>query len=374
MKKVLHLIKEYKGNSGLINNYVKALPKDEFSSLVCYLKGEPDGRNELDSFAAGVRYLRLDGRKLKGLNPGLVYSLSKIMRSEGIDIVHCHRHKVTVIGTLAAAVAGVRDVISHVHGLNRTRSWGRRLTNRIILKRVGKIIAISESVRQDVLISNRGIDPSKVVTVRNGINLESVDSEALSRHEARSMLGVTDKGVIFGTVGRLVETKGHACLIEAFSEARRRMPEARLVVIGDGPLRGRLGKRADALGISKYVAFPGYRKDVLALLRGLDVFVFPSVAEGLGMALLEAMASALPTIASNVGGIPEVFGNSKCGMLVPAGDPGALAAAMEKIGSLGSAERKKMGDEARKRIEGSFTTEHMCAELKAVYESVVGKS
>lgn len=369
MKNVLHLIKEYRGNYPLLNEYVKALPRDRYSSTVCYLSGADDGKNMLGEIADEVLYLDIDKKNIRSLKPGLVLTLSGLMKSRKIDIVHCHRHRATVLGTCAAALSGVRNVISHVHGLDRTRSLNRYLTNWIIFKKVQKIIAVSESVRKDVIRTNRNLDPAKVVAVKNGIDTTTIDSVTTTRAEARSLLSVAGINIVFGTVGRLSATKGQSFLLEAFARVVQALPHSLLVIIGEGNLHRELEKKAEDLQIAQHMIFTGYRNDVHGLLRGFDVFVLPSVAEGLSIALLEAMASRLPVIASAVGGIPEVI-NQDCGILVPARDPASLAQAMKTIGSLSSERRALLGSSARKRIEEAFTTAIMHKSLRNVYDSL----
>ncbi len=123
MNKVLHLIKEYKKNYPLLNECIKALPQDHFQSIVCYLSGHPDGKNELESIASKVHYLGFNNKRLEHYRLDAIFSLYKILKEQNIDIVHCHRHKATVLGTIAATLAGIQNVIlmytvsiEHVHG------------------------------------------------------------------------------------------------------------------------------------------------------------------------------------------------------------------------------------------------------------------
>lgn len=369
VRKVLHLIKEYRGNYPLMNEYLKALPPDRYTSVVCYLSGADDGRNGLAEIAAEVRYLGFDKKQLRTLRPKVVLLLSRIMKSGEIDIVHCHRHKATVLGTLAAAAAGVPHVISHVHGLDRTRSLNRYLTNSVVFRRVARIIAVSESVRRDIIRTNRNLDPAKVITVRNGIDIAAIAGNTTPAADARALMWIPADSLVFGTVGRLTATKGQSYLLDAFARIIRIFPHAMLVIVGEGTLHADLKSQARDLGISRQVMLTGYRTDVHTLLRGFDVFVLPSVAEGLSIALLEAMACRLPVIASAVGGIPEVIDNA-CGILVPAKDPEALARAMESIGGLPAEEKALLGDASRKRVEESFTTDIMHKSLREVYDSL----
>jgi glycosyltransferase involved in cell wall biosynthesis len=364
--KILQLAKRYDGNRPLRNAMILGLDPERYQAKVCYLSGKPDGKNILDTCGLAI-YLDIDNpnkHKIKTL-----IMLKNILKNEKPDILHCHRHAASIFGVLAGITEKIR-VISHVHGLHRTRSLKRRITNRFILRHIDKIITVSDSVRHDVIETNWDIDTSKVVTVKNCIDLKMIDEIKISKMDARLKLGISD-GVVFGTVGRLVPTKGQAYLIEAFSRVQKKIPDSRLMIVGNGPLFKKLTKQAEELNISSTVLFTGFREDVLEIIRGVDVFVLPSLAEGLSIALLEAMASRLPIIASNVGGIPEVFGNSHCGRLVPPKDVTALSAAMIEIDMLDDNDKKDLGENGRKKIEEEFTVAVMVTKIQEVYESVL---
>jgi glycosyltransferase involved in cell wall biosynthesis len=364
---ILHLAKKYAGNRPLRNIMILGTDPERYKVKVCYLSGKPDGKNLLDRHGLSI-YLDVD-------NPGkhkirTTIMLRNCLKTERPDILHCHRHAASVFGILSKLTRKTK-IIAHVHGLGRTRSFKRRFTNWLLLRHVDKIITVSDSVRLDVINTNWNMDPAKVVTVRNSVDLEMIDKVKISKMDARLKLGIAEDEVVFGTVGRLVPTKGQSYLIDAFYEVQRKISNSRLVIIGDGPLFKKLNKRAEELNISSRVLFTGFREDVLELIRGLDVFVLPSLAEGLSIALLEAMASKLPVIASDVGGIPEVFVSSHCGRLVPPKDVSALSSAMIDIGSLTHEQKTLLGDSGRKRIEKEFTSHVMIRNLHAVYESML---
>jgi glycosyltransferase involved in cell wall biosynthesis len=373
LKKVLHLIKDYSGNNPLFNEYVKALPRDSCYSIVCYMSGSPDNKNRMEEAASEVLYLGFPKKELRRLHYGVLLALTGIIREKGVEVIYCQRHKATVLGVIAAMLSGVETVVSHVHGLDRARSFQRRFTNWLLFRRVKKIIAVSESVRRDVLGSNWRLDPAKVITVLNGIDFSLIDGVSLSRQEIRSRWGIEHDAFVFGTVGRLTETKGHACLLDAFASISGDMPQARLILVGDGKLRGKLEQKAGTLGVSSRVIFTGYREDAHALLRGFDIFVFPSLAEGLGVALIEAMASGLPVIASDVGGIPEVTGSVNCGRLVPPGDQASLASAMQEIARQDIEQRRVLGENGRTHVMKEFTTESMSKKIAEVFRMLTGK-
>ncbi|MFZ5998714.1 MAG: glycosyltransferase [Nitrospirota bacterium] len=366
--RVLHLVKQYKGNYPLRNAMILGLDPKRFEAKACYLSGTPDGKNELDRYGKAI-YLGIDNPARSKMHT--LRSLVKVIKTERPVVLHCHRHKATVFGVIASMIAGDIKVVSHVHGLGRTRSYKRRFFNFFILKRIEKVIAISESVRQDIIGTNWRLDGEKIAVVMNGIDLKKIDGTTTSKKNARMLLNVPENALVYGTVGRLITTKGQRYLLDAFAKVSITIPHARLVIIGEGPLERELKDKAQMLGISQSVLFLGYRNDVFDLLKALDIFVFPSLAEGLGLALLEAMAARLPIIASRVGGIPEVLDDGKYGVLVAPRDASELADSMITAGLLNEAQRKLAGDAARERVENTFTVEAMCKELVYAYESII---
>jgi glycosyltransferase involved in cell wall biosynthesis len=349
---------------------VLGLDSDKYDARVCYLSGRPDGKNVLDRYQKSI-YLETNADS-RTLSFSAINSIKNLLKQEMPAIIHCHRHRATNYGVLACkGIHGNTAIISHVHGLGRTRTLKRRMSNWYLFKYVYRIIAVSQGVRTDVLQSNWGIIPEKVDVLYNGINLEPIDSILTNKEQARTLIGASSDEMVFGSVGRLVPTKGHIYLIEAFEKVRKVFPNSRLVIIGEGPLSDELKEKARKTSASSQISFLGYRKDVLELLKGLDVFVFPSLAEGLGLALIEAMGSRIPAIASKAGGIPEAFGQNKCGILVPAKDINSLAEAMKEIAHLDQEKRKIMGNAARARIEEAFTTDTMSKGLMDIYESVI---
>lgn len=364
--KIFHIIRTYKGNNPLLNSMILGID-DRFDASACYLSGSPDGRNILDSHGKAT-YLDINIKKSKY---AIIFALSRFLKSTRPQILHCHKHKTTVLGTAAAIFSGIPYVISHVHGMNRTRTLLARFINWLLLKKATLIIGVSESVREDILKTNWGLSPEKVMTVWNGIDITPLDTISLNRKPARVKIGVPENEFLFGSVGRLAETKGHKYLLKAFAEIRGKCPDAKVVIIGEGPLRGELEEQTRELGIRQNILFLGFRSDVIELLPGFDVFVLPSIAEGLSLALLEAMASKLPVIASDAGGIPEVFGNEEIGRLIRSRDIAALGEAMIEMYSLDNGTKMQLGENARKRIESEFNIVFMCKKLGDVYTSLL---
>lgn len=371
MIKVLHLTKEYKGNYPLLNEYVKALPIDDYYSVVCYLSGQADGKDKLESIASKVIYLNFDKKKLKHFNPQVIFSLSKIMKKEKINIVHCHRHKATVIGTIAATLAGVPHVISTVHGTGRTRTLGRKITNWFLSKKVSRFIGVSEGVKEDLLKRNWGISEHQVVAIPNGLNYQPFLGP-ISREIARETISNGLQGkFLFGTIGRLTPKKNHSSLIDAIKIVLEKKSNIHLVIVGKGPLYEQLMQKVKSLNLKESITFTGFRTDIPVVLHSLDAFILPSrPGEGLPLALLEAMGAGLPVIASKIAGIMEVFDGVNIGRLIDPTNVEEIADTMVWLASLGEAERRELGLNAQRHAVSNYSAEIMAKKIRNLYESL----
>jgi len=370
--KVFVIACKYKSDYPLLNGMVLGLKPDEFDAKVCYLAGSPDGKNTLDRYG---KALYLENRQ-KVSWPKRLAALVGVLRKEKPDIIHCHRHQSVIYGLSAAFLARIRPaIISHVHGARRTRSLRRRLMNAFLFKRVDRVVAVSDGVKEDILETNFGLAPGKVSAVYNGIKTGAVDAGRVARERAREKLGIPEGVMVFGTVGRLVPKKRQALLIEAFAGVLETIPSARLVVVGDGPLREELEKKAMAAGISGSVKFLGFRRDVPELLPGFDAFVFTSRDEGLPLALLEAMDASLAAVATGACGVTEVYEKSEgpFGKLVLSVEPRRFAEAMIEVGLLSSDERRRLGENAARTVSKNYSIEAMCKGLESVYREVLSK-
>jgi glycosyltransferase involved in cell wall biosynthesis len=206
----------------------------------------------------------------------------------------------------------------------------------------------------------------------NGIDVQLYTDCSLIPEEARIRLGLPNKEVfVYGTVGRLAETKGQKILLEAFAEVYEKYPKSWLVIAGKGRLESELRAFAIELNIHERVLFLGYRTDIPAVLRACDVFVLPSIAEGLPGALLEAMATGIPVIASRVGGVPEILSSPSLGMMVSPSSLDELTTAMEGLCNMDEVERNGIGDLLRERVLEEFTKEKMTSTISREYLAVM---
>jgi len=366
MINVLLLVKRYSGNYPLLNEMAK-LDSSRFRCVVCYLGGENDGQNHLDG-AVKTYYLGLKKDEIGLWRPKAARRVAEVLDIEQIHVLNCHLQRTIAVGTAAARVSRRRPVvIATLHGLGSAASLQRKIGNWFLYRQLFKLVGVSDAVRDDLLQSNWGLAADKVVTVHNGIDPTPFLGD-LSRAVAReAVLPGGGEGCWFGTLGRLSEVKNQRTLLRAFARVAAVEPQARLLLAGRGELEGELTELSRSLGLENHVSFLGFRRDVAQILSALDVFVLPSLREGLPLSLMEAMCSSLPVLASRVGGIPELFGDIEMGTLVDPRDEVGLAEALLALARLPEGERRRLGSNARGRALAHFTSEEMTRKYATLY-------
>jgi glycosyltransferase involved in cell wall biosynthesis len=246
--------------------------------------------------------------------------------------------------------------------LLRPKQIAYRLLYRLTSRRVNGLIAVSDDVRSSILNRIGPLD-DKIVVIPNGIDVDRFGG-SVDRDEVRAELGLDRNAVVMVMVATFKEQKGHAYLIEAAGEVLPFHPEARILLIGDGGLRPEMERRVRAAQIADAVWFLGNRRDVARILAASDFFVLPSLWEGLSIALLEAMASGLPCIATTVSGTKQVIVPDVTGLLVSPGDTVALRDAM--LAMLADPEgARRMGGNGRRRVASEFSARKQTADLIA---------
>jgi glycosyltransferase involved in cell wall biosynthesis len=243
--------------------------------------------------------------------------------------------------------------------------WGRTvyLQQRLVEKFVDRYIAVSEAVAQQ-LCQTFKVPPHKIQVIHNSIPVDWYACEAHNSPKAKLSRGAERPIVL--TVARLDQQKGHSYLFEAISQVQ----DAIFVIAGDGPEKAELEAQAHKLGINDRVIFLGYQQNVPDLLAGCDLFVLPSLYEGLPLSVLEAMAAGKAVVATAVGGTPEAVLEGETGLLVPPGDPVALARAIQELLSNPSLLRK-MGAAGRQRVQREFSSATMVERTTHIYEDVL---
>ena len=317
--------------------------------------------------------LRAVGLAISGdLNIRAPSRIARLLRSEGIEVVNAHgshgslacclaarRARVPVVATFHTPVIG--DAVS---GRKPRRALLGRLT-RPALMLADRVIAVSECSRRYLLAL--GFAEDHVETVHNGIDLRRY--READRAAARRELGVGDREVLFGFLGRLIEDKRPDLVLRAMKELARGLP-VRAFIAGEGPLRRRLSDLAAELDLGDRIMLTGFRSDTAALLAASDCLVAPSVREGLPIVLLEAMAAGRPVIASAVGGVPELVVDGECGRLLTPDDLGGLVRAMRELAESPEL-RAEMGGAGQARVARGFTVTGNAGRVEAVLRRVM---
>jgi glycosyltransferase involved in cell wall biosynthesis len=227
-------------------------------------------------------------------------------------------------------------------------------------------LAVSEAVRESLPRPIR----SRTRVIRYGVDAAEIGLEREHRAEQRRLLGVDDDEIVIGTVANLRATKGYPDLLAAAREVVDRVPKARFVAVGRGPMEEELRARHHDLGLGAHFTFLGFRSDAMRVMSAFDVFCLPSHYEGLPIALMEAMALGLPAVATAVGGVGELVTDGTDAVLVPRGDPTRLAEALVTL-ALFPSRRAELGAAARTRSE-TFDAPKAVRAIEAVYAEVVG--
>ncbi|MDH7486934.1 MAG: glycosyltransferase [Anaerolineae bacterium] len=345
----------------------RALPAHRYRVIVATVSGEGPRADDLRQ--AGIEVFPLRVRSHWQLNA--VLRLARFMRQQRVDIVHTHLFVGEFFGRLAAKLAGVPVVIStaqNAYAPGYLLPRAQVLAGRLLARLDDRLVAVSQGAR-DYLIQVEGVAPARIEIVPNAIAWPEPVSPA-QVEAARRDLGAEGRSPLLGTVARLTPQKGLAYLLQALVTLRTRFPNLFCVIIGEGELRAELEALAVRLELQHHVRFCGLRRDVPALLQCLDLFVLPSLFEGLPLALLEAMAAGRPVVATDVAGSSEVIEDGVSGRLVPPGDATALAQAMAEL--LDDRERAQaLARQGQETVRRRYTIGPVAEAYERIYEELL---
>jgi glycosyltransferase involved in cell wall biosynthesis len=378
--RVLQLIHSFSlgGAERVVTTLAVNMDRTRFEVIPCAI--ESSGPFEEDLKAGGVQY-RVLGHRRRSILTGplfladcrrLLVALTELLNELSIDIVHTHLTQTSLLGILAARRVGTPRVCATVHSVvmsSRQGRWNPRgflLRSAInkVFSQADRIIAVSQEVDRAIRL-HTGIPGERILTIPNGVDTDQFHLQA-DRRTLRDRLGLPADRLVAVTIGRLTHLKGHTYLQGALASIPAEQRPL-VLIAGDGPDRNALELRTTAMELNRDIRFLGNRRDIPALLAAADLFVLPSLWEGLPLVLLEAMAAGLPAVVTAVGGNPEVVGNGIAGVLVPPGDAHALAKALSSLLN-DPLRRERMGQAARQRVERYFSVQKFVEAHEQLYE------
>ncbi len=388
--KVLHIITRLDRGGSAENTIITVTGLDKKKYEIALIKGPTFESNmskeEYASVIANMKKARLKGVKLfnipfllRRINPFFdllaFFSLYILLIKENPTIVHSHTSKAGLLGRLAAKLAGVPIIVHTPHGHVFFGYFGPFKTKIFILleklasRITDKIITLSNREKEDYILFKTA-EEDKLSVICSGIGLNKFKESLLSeKQNLKKELGIPGNSLIVGTAGRLVPVKGPEFLIKAAKYIISEYPDTYFIFTGDGPLEQDLKRKALEMGISENIIFLGWRNDVAKIISIYDIFVLPSLNEGMGRVLVEAMALGKPIVASNIGGIPDLVIHGKNGFLVPPKDPEELAKYIQIL--LEDEEKREKMGLAGKEMSLNFSTENMVEKIAELYEELL---
>jgi len=339
--------------------------RSKYSPLVCCLSDKGQIGEEIERNGVEVVCLNKLGHRF---DRSIVRDIAKLITDRNINVVRTHQYHANLYGRLAAHKAGVPCVVASIHNTyTRDKKYHRRLINWFLARYTDRIVAVSGNVRDDILTYDH-IPPDKVEVIHNGVDIDIFSYQ--NGKGKRSEIGIPEDALVIGTVGRLAEAKGQRHILKALAVLKDTFPLIRLLIAGDGPLRKELEDYAETLGIKQNVLFLGMRRDIPALLSAMDIFVLPSLWEGLPNALLEAMAASRPIIAADIPAFKGIIDSKDVGILIPPGDSAALAEALRLLLEDTSL-REAMGRNARQKCSSRFDIKSVVGAYTGLFEAIL---
>lgn len=321
--RVLQLQSKYAaGVSHVATMIADALPADRYQVINGYLEGKPE------NLTGDVKLFGFSRNDCKGFRFKVKRELEQYCREENIDIVIAHRFK--AISALMPVVRKLNiKAIAVVHGVGDYDRWYRRVLAQYYFQQHWQVVAVSEHVANYLHSVHKIFNEKLVNVIANAVDVDGLAAEFLDRSQARAALDLSENDFVFGACGRLAAVKGYDYLLDAFVPVAQKHPQAKLVLVGDGPLLQYLTEKVVELGVADQVNLVGYRENAKIYLKAFDVFIMPSRSEGLSIALLEAMAASLCILVSSV---PSIVSMVPAGVQpLDIGDVAAWTSAMLKV-------------------------------------------
>jgi len=365
---VVHLVEELTigGLEKTLTAVVLNLNKKKYNVSVWCLREGGFFADKLVKEGIDVNILHISTSR----NPLSIYKLYRLLKSHKFDIIHTHAYSAGTIGRISAFLAGIPVIISHNHSIYDYYNKYYHFVEWLLSLITDRVICISEVVNRFANETQR-INAKKLITIHNGIDDVCPVTEKRSS-DLKKELGLPINHSVICTIAHLEEHKGLKYLLESASLLLASRRDISFLFVGVGALERKLKKLCVDLKIEKNVIFSGERSDIPEILFSIDIFVLPSLREGLPLTILEAMACGKPVIATNVGGIPEIVVDGVSGILVSPKDPEALFRAMDELLN-DRAKLTKMGHHGERVCEESFSSNAMIEKIENLYDSLLSE-
>ncbi len=369
--RILHVITDLQigGAENILLQTVRAQKAAGHDVAVCSLRADgpmaPAIRAECPLFELGMGH---------ALTPLVFWRLARLMRRGRYDVAHGSLYQANLVTRPAARLAGVPVNVTSMHTVYSRFRWRHFLVDRLTARWADVITGVSDAVCR-FAVEQEGLPAAKVRTLRNGLDLsrfQAISDYAARRAEMRAALGYAPDQVVINMTARLHEKKGHTYLFQAVERLRPRYPQVRVLLVGDGPMRATLEAECQARGLTDVVTFLGMREDVGDLLAASDLSALPSLLEGLGLVVLEAMVMRCPVVATRGGGIVELIADGVHGLLAPPADAEALAAALERI-MTDEQLRARLVETGYRHVLEDFSFERMMQETETLYYTYLAR-
>ncbi|MCW8909310.1 MAG: glycosyltransferase family 4 protein, partial [Gammaproteobacteria bacterium] len=314
------------GLQQVVVNICRMIDKDKFDVTVLCLRDKGEFETEIEKL--GIKVI-LVPQKENGADYFSFMKVAKIIKQENIEIIHTHNTQPFIDGTIGALISGVRTVIHTDHAREFPDKRRYMFAEWLMSHFAYKVVGVSEHTSRNLNKYER-IAKNKIVTIPNGIE-ESIYDIDIDVMKKKHEIGILRDGPVIGLGVRLSRQKGITYLLQAMPSIIAKFPDVTLVIAGKGDYEERLRNEANDLGINENIIFIGARLDMQEILKVLDLYVLPSLFEGLPMVLLEAMASGCPIVATDVGGNSQAITHGENGSLVESENPEGLAKEVVKL-------------------------------------------
>lgn len=359
--RVMHIVLSL-GTGGmekLVCELAGGMSTDKFIPVICCLAKTGRFSDELEK--SGIKVFCMD--KKPGLDFSLFFKVANILKEEDISVVHSHDSSTNLYASIAARMAGIKNVFNTEHGGIHFETARKKFVSRFLCFLNKKVICVSESIKNDLI--SMGLPSKRLKVIPNSLDFSKYDI-SVSRSKQREGLGLCDSSYVISYVGRLSREKNHKMFLDSVKPILSKVPQARFLIVGDGPLRISLEEYAKSLGIYENVVFLGIRKDIPEILKASDCFAACSNFESFGLSVLEAMAAGIPVVSTCAGGLREIVKDKETGILIAKNDVAAFVNAVSVIRE-DAVLRERIISNAKTMVKNNYKIEKMIKDYEDLY-------